>query len=521
MSVRICPLCQATYPEDASVCPADGRTLWSVGDAEERLVGAVLDGRYTVQAPLGRGGIGLVFRAWQHGMERPVAVKVLRRGLLEDETSTRRFLREIQGAGRVSHPHVVTAFDHGQTPDGDLYLVMELLEGRTLAALLAAEGPLPTARAVALLAGMCDGLHAAHEAGVVHRDVKPENAIVLPDTGPTGEFIKVVDFGLAQLHTVAGAESITRTGQVCGTPAYMSPEQIHDQAVDRRTDVYALGVVAWLALAGRLPFQGETAMATLLGHLHQAAPPLAQYAPGVPVGVAAAVMAALAKDPAQRPATAAELKRLLQAGLSTPAAGPVDGGETVDRLPAFAPTLDSPLEPLPAVPVAAVGAPRRWWPAIVVALALAGGGAIWLAQAPSVAGVDAAPSVATRPADAGSAPPAVDAAPASAVDAAPALAVDAAPPPPDADPPPPADAAPASAATATLLVQTRPAGAAVYRGRERLGTTPLAVPRPAVDEVVTLQLRLPGHEARRLRITADQADPAPVTLRRLPAIVDQ
>ncbi|MEZ4465538.1 MAG: serine/threonine-protein kinase [bacterium] len=357
--VRLCPLCQGTYADDVRTCPADGRTLVVLADAERRLVGTVLGGKYTVQAPLGRGGIGVVFRAWQHGMERPVALKVLRRGLLEDETAVRRFLREIQGAGRVSHPHVVTAFDHGQGEEGELFLVMELLEGRTLGDLLAKEGPLPAPRAVALLAGMCDGLHAAHEAGVIHRDVKPENALVLPDTGPSGEFVKVVDFGLAQLKAVAGAESITRTGQICGTPPYMSPEQILDQGVDRRTDVYALGVVAWQALVGRLPFTGDTAMAILLGHLHQPAPPLALHAPGVPAGVAAAVMAALEKDPARRPPTALAFKQALLAGLearpgAATAGGPPGalgralggalGGETLDSLsdvPAAGPTVET------------------------------------------------------------------------------------------------------------------------------------------------------------------------------------
>jgi serine/threonine protein kinase len=342
---RICPSCQGEYGPEVEACPLDGRRLVSLQYAEQRLIGRTLDGKYTLLGLLGRGGIGVVFKARQHSMERPVALKVLRRGLLEDEASVRRFLREVQGAGRVMHPNTVTAFDFGQTEEGELYLVMELLEGRTLGEILAAEGRLAPERVVALLAGICDGLHAAHEAGVVHRDIKPENILVLPDTGPTGEFVKVVDFGLAQLKSVQGAESITKTGAICGTPAYMSPEQALDRPMDRRTDLYSLGVVAWQLLVGSLPFVGDSPMRLLLAHLHEAPPPLALRAPWVPAALAQVVMEALAKNPDDRPPTAAELKRRLLAamGLAPVSTAPrrvlagraeLEGQSTQDGLPA-------------------------------------------------------------------------------------------------------------------------------------------------------------------------------------------
>jgi serine/threonine protein kinase len=342
---RICPSCQGEYGPEVEACPLDGRRLVSLQDAEQRLIGRTLDGKYTLLGLLGRGGIGVVFKARQHSMERPVALKVLRRGLLEDEASVRRFLREVQGAGRVMHPNTVTAFDFGQTEEGELYLVMELLEGRTLGEILAAEGRLAPERVVALLAGICDGLHAAHEAGVVHRDIKPENILVLPDTGPTGEFVKVVDFGLAQLKSVQGAESITKTGAICGTPAYMSPEQALDRPMDRRTDLYSLGVVAWQLLVGSLPFVGDSPMRLLLAHLHEAPPPLALRAPWVPAALAQVVMEALAKNPDDRPPTAVELKRRLLAamGLAPISTAPrrvlagraeLEGQSTQDGLPA-------------------------------------------------------------------------------------------------------------------------------------------------------------------------------------------
>ena len=570
---RICPSCQEEYGADVDICPRDGRRLVTLAALEQRLVGQTLDGKYTLQSPLGRGGIGVVFRAWQHSMERPVAVKVLRRGLLEDETSVRRFLREVQGAGRVTHPNVVAAFDFGQTAEGELYLVMELLDGRTLGELLAAEGPLAPARAVALLAGICDGLHAAHEAGVVHRDVKPENVLVLPDTGPTGEFVKVVDFGLAQLKSVQGAESITKTGAICGTPAYMSPEQALDRPVDRRTDIYALGVVAWQLMVGTLPFTGDAPMRMLLAHLHEAPPPLALRAPWVPQALADVVMECLAKAPEDRPSTAAEVKRRLSAAMGTATGSRPDLSQpTLDGLPSpsqppsvptFAEaTTASSLPVLAAVPAPAVRSPlaaepvsetglistpsltslpaalerpRRWWLPVLVVLVAAGAAFAWWIQAGPKGAGDAGlahPETAIPVAAADARPPPPDATvaalPHPEPDATAAPIADAGRGAPDASalvvdaaPPPPADAAVASVAPEPLVVMlhSRPEGAEVRLDGALLGTTPLALPPVPEGVARRVQLRLKAYEARTVQIDGRRAS-VQVSLRRLPRIVE-
>ena len=502
-------------------------------------MGRTLDGKYTIQGALGRGGVGVVFRAWQHSMERAVAIKVLRSGLVEDATAVRRFLQEVRSCGRVVHPHVVTAFDFGETADGELYLAMELLEGRTLAELMATEGPLAPARAASLLAGICEGLHAAHEVGLVHRDVKPQNVMVLANTGATGEFVKVLDFGLAKLksveagETLAGAtpESITRTGTVCGTPAYMSPEQIMGGAVDRRADVYSRGVMAWEMLAGRLPFVGDAPMRILLGHLHEAPPPLSLLAPQVPPELAALVMRALAKDPAQRPQSAAEFRRGLL-NLDTLAAAPpplaIDG-ETLDRFPVTDVPAGPELTPVSGTPVSltsdsswtsdtAVEAPApapsvvphqrgaAWtWTVVpgllavaVVALGLGmergpadeGRNRVARAEVPSLPRELSDPVVTPTPPSAGL--------PAAVVRA-------------------PAAETPIAPVTGVIHVDTQPTGAEVFADGRSLGRAPLELPAPPSGQVRALEVRLAGFETRRVKV--DAALGGPIRLRRLPRIV--
>jgi hypothetical protein len=218
-------------------------------------VGTVVDGKYRVDAVIGQGGMGAVFRAWDLRLERPVAIKVVRADLLGDPDSRARFRRESQIVARLQHPAIVTVFDYGTLPDGAAYLVMEFVSGEDLRRVIKREGRLPAARTAELLGGICAGVESAHKSGIFHRDLKPEN-ILLPESG-TGP--KVLDFGVAKLTTPANITdggTLTAGGTIVGTPAYMSPEQLRGEAIDARTDVFSLGVMTFEMLLARLPYGG-------------------------------------------------------------------------------------------------------------------------------------------------------------------------------------------------------------------------------------------------------------------------
>jgi hypothetical protein len=267
-------------------------------------------GRYEVLAELGRGAMGVVYRARDPQIDRVVAIKTLRPdlGLPGDAFAelTRRFYQEATAAGRLSHPNIVAIHDVLDL-EGAPYIVMECLEGRTLADLVAAEGPLDPPRAVRLFAQVCDALHYAHARGVVHRDIKPGNIVVTP-----GDVAKVTDFGIAR---VTGS-TVTQTGAVLGTPAYMAPEQLRGRVPDGRSDLFAVGVSLYEALAGANPFQAEELAAVLYRVVHEAPAPLAQQNPRVPPGLAAAVERAMAKAPEQRYPTAGELGQALAGSIA-------------------------------------------------------------------------------------------------------------------------------------------------------------------------------------------------------------
>ena len=218
-------------------------------------IGAVIDNKYRVDAVIGQGGMGAVFRAWDLRLERPVAIKVVRADLIADPDSRARFRRESQIVARLQHPSIVTVFDYGTLPDGAAYLVMEFVPGEDLRHLMKREGRLAAARTAELLHGICAGVESAHKSGIFHRDLKPEN-ILLPESG-TGP--KVLDFGVAkitmQANTTQGG-TLTAGGTIVGTPAYMSPEQLRGDTVDARADVFSLGVMAYEMLLARLPYGG-------------------------------------------------------------------------------------------------------------------------------------------------------------------------------------------------------------------------------------------------------------------------
>jgi serine/threonine-protein kinase len=300
-------------------------------------------GRYALDRSLGNGGMGEVFVATDTTLGRQVALKRLAPELAEDDASRRRFFREARALGRINDPNVVGVFDVGD--DGDRpFLVMELIQGTTLARELDERGRLPTDQAVAIAAGVAGGLAAAHAKGVVHRDVKPSNIFLTEGGEP-----KVGDFGIA--HMEHGTRTLT--GTAIGSPAYIAPEQAMGQPVDARTDLYALGCVLYHMLAGRLPFEGDDALAVTYQQVHNDPAPLEA---SVPDELAALVARLMAKEPAGRPGSAEEVRRTLAdiGGPGTPLAAPDPRPDDTAVLPEVPP---------PAPPEG-----RRWpWPIIALA----------------------------------------------------------------------------------------------------------------------------------------------------------
>jgi serine/threonine-protein kinase len=316
-----CPTCGQQYPADVKVCPQDGSPLQadSTIAAEapgDPLVGKTLDDKYRLEARLGVGGMGTVYRARHLLIDRTVAVKVLSQRFVEDDAAQMRFRREAKAAGRLQHPNAVAVTDFGQTADGYVYIVMELLEGRTLREILAKEAPLDTARSVALMLQAAAAVAAAHEAGIIHRDLKPANIFVVQNA-EVPSVVKVLDFGIAKLAAETleeeDAHTLTQVGAMIGTPRYMSPEQCDGAELTPAADVYSLGVILYEMLTGLVPFSGSTPLAIAMKHTSELPRPPREVIPSIPEGLEAIVLHALEKSPADRPADAAEFRRELLA----------------------------------------------------------------------------------------------------------------------------------------------------------------------------------------------------------------
>ena len=264
----------------------------------------VLGGRYRLIEQLASGGMGTVWAAEDETLGRRVAVKVLNDGLADDPRFIERFRREARAAAGLSHPNLAGVFDYGD--DGSRpYIVMELVLGETVAERLERSGPLPPAEAAAIAADVADALAVAHEAGVVHRDVKPAN-VMLPSRGQ----VKVMDFGIA---SSSMSTNLTATGIVVGTARYLSPEQARGERATPASDLYAIGILLYEMLTGAPPFDHETPVATAMAHVSEDPRPVAEARPGVPAGLAALVDRCLQKDPAARPPTAEALAEELRA----------------------------------------------------------------------------------------------------------------------------------------------------------------------------------------------------------------
>jgi len=290
------------------------------------LTGRVIGGRYRLIEHLGAGGMGVVYRAEDLAEQRLVAVKVLRPERADDATAVARFGREAQALAGLDSPHLVKTHTHGQDADGDVYIVMELAAGMTLREHLTAARRLSWEAAVALVAQVASGLGVAHEAGIVHRDIKPDNVLLVPqpDRPPLA---KVIDFGVAL--DMASTRKLTLEDALPGTLHYLAPERVTGEAVDARVDVYAMGAMLYELLTGATPFNNAAPADLLLAHVHDDPPPFRPES-GVPEKVQALVWRCLAKTPESRPADGRELAAALQA-LWTPTTDPTDFGPTLTR----------------------------------------------------------------------------------------------------------------------------------------------------------------------------------------------
>jgi len=292
--------------------PEDPDDLLVTLDAPvDPLIGTTLDDRYLVVRPIGIGGMGIVYEARHVGLDKPLAVKVLRPDIASDEIAVERFRREAMSATMVGNPHILDIVDFGHLPSGESFFAMEFLDGSSLARTILRESPLPVPRVVHIAAQLAEALGDAHRAGVVHRDVKPDNVILVNRNGDP-DFVKVLDFGIA-LVADAGAK-LTRPGEVFGSPEYMSPEQCRGETIDAASDVYSFGVVLYEMIAGTRPIHGATFFELVEAHLVDVPIPLHSLRIDCTPHLEAVVMHCLEKDPHDRYANcglvAEELRRI-------------------------------------------------------------------------------------------------------------------------------------------------------------------------------------------------------------------
>jgi serine/threonine protein kinase len=495
------------------------------------LLGQVLDGRYKIDSVLGHGGMGMVFRATQTSVQRPVAVKTLNSALATAPTFFERFRREAEVASRLRHPNVITIFDFGRSPDGTCYFVMELLGGESLKEMVKRDGPMPLRRAVNILEQAARGLAHAHAENCVHRDLKPHNIMVQQLDGK--DFVKVLDFGLVKAMEQEEEEQLTSTGQVLGTPQYMPPEQAGGELVDARSDLYALTGVLFYCLTGTSPYGANTVRKALTAALTQTVPAVNSKRQGAPVppAIDAFMQKGLAREKEDRFQSAEEfIEEMLDAveGLSNEEldAAPSGGATGRENGSGSKPSLSRPRKPGSPVGSASARSSRPSSgtsgrsPNVIVAKGASGSPSANRSRSSGGASPRAVPARvdAHDPASEGM-PLAKKAAlvgiPALLLlvglgvvavkmrgeDKAPARPpqaerVPVAQPPPSEPRPLAATEAPSAAPSPTVLVKcnSTPDGAAIYNEKdEQIGTTPgmLALPRGQKHRLV---FRLAGHQ---------------------------
>jgi serine/threonine-protein kinase len=339
--MKFCDKCHSTYPTEFAVCPKDKSKLRVVSDLQR---GMELRGKYRIEEKIGEGGMATVYRAAHLHFKEDLAIKVVNSALTANQDFLNRFKREAVITRKLRHPNAVRLDDFDFTEDGRPFIAMEYVRGKSLRQVLQENGSLPAARAFNIARQVALALGAAHELGIVHRDIKPDNIVLVPQ--PDGsELVKVLDFGIAKVadENLEGTATYkpTSTGMVLGTPHYLSPEQakgMKSSMIDGRADLYALGVMLYEMLTGELPFKSDTAIEMLLHHIQSAPVPTHLLKPelNIPEPVSQLVMKALEKDPAQRFQTGAEMAAALEDPAIIPAAdNSMAGTKTGSRVAAF------------------------------------------------------------------------------------------------------------------------------------------------------------------------------------------
>jgi tRNA A-37 threonylcarbamoyl transferase component Bud32 len=315
---RRCPSCDRRYPAAFKVCPHDATPLEDAPDGEDPMIGAVLGGSYEVVRMVGEGGMGRVYEARHQRLpSKRFAVKMLHPDLARQPEVVTRFQREAEASSVLSHPNVVDVYDVSSSGDGRPYIVAELLQGEELGNHLQRVGRMTVQAAAHVVRQICAALAAAHAAGIVHRDVKPENVFL---TGESAH-VKVLDFGISKLGD--NKDGLTKTGTVMGTPDYMAPEQARGDRVDARADIYAAGAILYRAVTGRKPFEGLEPMATLTAVLTQEPPRPTELRSELPLSLELVIQRAMAKNPGERFQSMAELDAAPATDLA-PGAAPGD-----------------------------------------------------------------------------------------------------------------------------------------------------------------------------------------------------
>lgn len=331
--MRYCPICKQCYDDTELRCTKDSLYLVEAFPGTR-----IISGKYRLDALIGQGGMGSVYRATHLELDRTIALKIVLADFVSNNETLERFRQEARAAARLNHPNVISVYDFGVLPTGQAYLAMELLTGRSLREELEHHTTLSPQRVLTILRPVCQAVHAAHEAGVVHRDLKPDNIILLGPNETGEEVIKVVDFGIAKLKERSGGtvSNLTEPGLVMGTPHYMSPEQCRGEELDRTSDIYSLGVTLYELLVGHVPFDAPTPSAVIIQHAVDPPPPLRRLRPDIPEAVERVVLRALSKSREHRQATALQLYAEMERALREAEA---DALRLAD-LPAAPPTLD-------------------------------------------------------------------------------------------------------------------------------------------------------------------------------------